>query len=656
MLVDVLLPLNFDHSFTYGSNKKLKIGNLVLVSFKNKEIVGVVWDLNPKPLKKNIKIKNIIQVLDLPNLAKSKISFIDKMANYNLVNKGMVLNLFLYKKGFSSFNKGLKKVTDFTEFNPKIDNDKKLNDEQNNVLKCIEEKVSFNHYSTSLLQGIPGSGKTHVYFEIIKKALKEGCQVLVLLPEKGLSEQIAKRFKNFFNCEPAIWHSGIKDKIKKKVWKGVISNKIKLILGARSALFLPFQKLKLIVIDEEHDSSYKQDEGLPFSARDMAILQASIEKFPIFLVSATPSVESFYNAQNKKYNYYCLQNRFNQSDIPEIETIKLKKENTSENNFISELVTQEVKNYLKGGDQVLIFLNRRGHSTFIFCYNCMQRLECPKCSVGLVYHKKNNIAVCHYCSHTTQLQRKCQNNQMCKFKFYGAGLEKIFEEIQIKFKGYNADILSSDLTDYDKFQQQLQSIENNKTKIIVATQIISKGFNFKNLNCIVAVNCDSAFLGNDIRASEKNYQLLYQLAGRAGRFNKKSKIFLQTFDENNSIFNSLKKFNSNDFYKNEINFRKQSKLPPFYKFISIVVSAKNSFHAQKFAVTLKNSLPRNEYIESYGPVSAAISKIKSDYRFRILIKYNPKVTPQTQIKKKLKVLQLPKNLKLQIDVDPINFY
>ena len=286
----------------------------------------------------------------------------------------------------------------------------------------------------------------------------------------------------------------------------------------------------------------------------------------------------------------------------------------------------------------------------------MQRLECPKCSVGLVYHKKNNIATCHYCNYTTQLQRKCQNNQMCNFKFYGVGLEKIYEEIQIKFKGYNADILSSDLTDYDKFQLQLRNIEDNKTKIIVATQIISKGFNFKNLNCIVAINCDSAFLGNDIRAAEKNYQLLHQLAGRAGRFNKKSKIFLQTFDDKNSIFNSLKKFNSNDFYKNEINFRKQSKLPPFYKFISIVVSGKNSFQVQKYAILLKNSMPTNRYIELFGPVSAAISKIKLDFRFRLLIKYNPKVTPQSQIKRKLELIRIPNKLKLQIDVDPINFF
>ena len=450
-------------------------------------------------------------------------------------------------------------------------------------------------------------------------------------------------------------HSGIKDKIKKKIWKGVFKNEIKLILGARSALFLPFQNLKLIIIDEEHDASYKQEEGISFNARDMAILQASIDQFPTFLVSATPSVETFYNSKNKKYNYFSLKNRFNQSELPEIQTIKLTKENISENNFISELVVKEVKNYLKTGDQVLFFLNRRGHSTFVFCYKCMKRLECPKCSVGLVYHKRDNTALCHYCNYSTKLERQCKDNSKCNFKFYGLGLEKVFEEIKNKFKGYNADILSSDLTEYNTFSDKLKNIEENKTKIIVATQIVSKGFNFKHLNCIVAVNCDNAFLGNDIRSSEKNYQLLYQLSGRAGRFNKKSKIFLQTFDDKNNIFESLKKFNSDNFYKKEIDFRKYSNLPPFYKFISIVVSGKNSFHVQKYAVQLKQTLPKNEFIEIYGPVSAVISKIKSDFRFRLLIKYNPKVTPQAQIKKKLELAQLPKNLKLQVDVDPLNF-
>lgn len=655
MLVDVLLPLNFDQSFTYETDQNLKIGNFVLVSFRNKKLMGVVWKLNSKPLKKKIQIKIIENVIDFPIFKQKKINFIEQMANYNLINKGLILNLFLYKKGFLSLNKGLKKINEFKEYIPKINQKKSLNKEQQLILKDIEKKIDFNLHSTNLLQGIPGSGKTHIYFEIIKKALTDGHQVLVLLPEKGLSEQIAERFKFFFNYKPAIWHSGVTDKNKKKIWKGVFKNKINLILGARSALFLPYQNLRLIIIDEEHDNSYKQEDGISFNVRDMAILQASIEKFPVFLVSATPSVETFYNSTKKKYNYFFLKNRFNKSEIPEIETIKLDKNNISKNNFISDKVINGVQKYLDKGEQVLFFLNRRGHSTFLFCYKCLKRLECPKCSVGLVYHKKNNIAICHYCNYSSKLLRECNDNLKCEFKLYGVGLEKIYEEVQIKFKGYKIDILSSDLTDYKKFSQQLKNIEDNKTKIIVATQIISKGFNFKNLNCIVAVNCDSSFLGSDIRAYEKNYQLLYQLTGRAGRFNKKSKIFLQTFDDQNNIFKSLANLNSQNFYENEINFRKTSNLPPFYKFISIIISGKNSFQVEKFAIILKQYLPKNEFVQIYGPVSASIYKIKSMFRYRLLIKYNPKVTPQILIKKKLQHAQLPMNLKLQIDVDPINF-
>ena len=655
MLVEVLLPLNFDQTFTYEIDQDIEIGQYVSVSFKNKEVIGVIWSVNSKPLKKSIRIKKIQKKFTLPPLSENKINFLKLMANYNLVNIGLILNLFLYKKGFASLEKGLKKIKNFEQYIPKFNEKIQLNTEQKDILELVKKKINFTKFSTSLLQGIPGSGKTHVYFELIKEALKQNYQVLVLLPEKGLSEQIAERFKDFFNYEPAIWHSGIKDKTKKIIWKGVFQKKINLVLGARSAIFLPFQNLKLIIIDEEHDSSYKQEDGVPFNARDMAILQASIDKFPIFLISATPSVETYFNCSNNKYHLFSLSSRYNQSQLPEVKTIKLTKENISENNFISNEVVDEVKNYLKLNNQVLFFLNRRGHSTFLFCYKCMKRLECPKCSVGLVYHKKNNFALCHYCNYSTKLDRKCKDDSLCQFKFYGLGLEKIFEEVKNKFKGYEVDILSSDISDYEQFKKQLKKIENNKVNIIVATQIVSKGFNFKNLNLIVAVNCDSGFLGNDIRASEKNYQLLYQLAGRAGRFNQKSKIFLQTFDEKNNIFNSLKKFDSDLFYKNEIIFRKNAQLPPFNKFISITISGKNNFHVQKYAQELKSVLPRNELIKIYGPVTATIYKIKYDFRVRLLIKYNPKVTPQSEIKKSILRKPTPSNLKLQVDVDPLNF-
>lgn len=655
MLVDVLLPLNFYQLFTYSTSETLEAGDVVRVSFKNKEIIGVVWVANTKVNNKNIKLKEVIEKISFPSLSKKNLYFIDQLANYNLINRGLILNLFLYKNGFKSLEKGLRKINNFKKYSPVTHQKKKLNSEQKVIYEKIKKKINFNLYSTNLIQGVPGSGKTHIYFELISDALNKGYQILVMLPEKGLSEQIAKRFEDFFKCKVAIWHSGIKDKYKKEIWKGIFKNEIKLILGARSAMFLPYQNLKLIIIDEEHDSSYKQEEGVVFNARDMSILRASIEKFPIFLVSATPSVETYYNCKVKKYSHFNLSQRYNESKMPEVRTVKLKKENISSNNFISSEIEEEIKNYLKSGDQVLFFLNRRGHSTFVFCYKCMKRLECPKCSVGLVYHKKNNFALCHYCNHTTKLNRKCKDEQKCEFKFYGIGLEKIFEEVKIKFKGVKSDILSSDLTNYEKFSEQLKNIENNYTKIIVATQIVAKGFNFKNLNLIVGVNCDSNFLGNDIRASEKNFQLLYQLSGRAGRFNKDSKILLQTFDDKNKIFDSLKNFDVDNFYENEISFRKKASLPPFNKFISIVISGKNSFSIEKFAIELKQKLPANEMIKIYGPVSAAISKIRSDFRVRLLIKYNPKVTPQSQIQKTLNSTKIPKYIKLLVDVDPQNF-
>ena len=655
MLVDVLLPLNFNQLFTYKSNIDLDEGDVVRLNFKNKEVVGVIWKNNVKLVKKNIKLKNINEKLLFPKFSKLNRTFIEQFSNYNLISRGLVLNLFLYKNGFKSLEKGLKKIENFKKYYPKLNKEDSFNKEQRQVYKKILKNLDFKKYSTSLVQGVPGSGKTHVYFKIISEALKKGFQVLVMLPEKGLSEQVAKRFQDYFNYDPAIWHSGIKDKEKKIIWKGVFKNEIKLVLGARSAMFLPFQNLRLIILDEEHDTSYKQDEGVSFNARDMSILRGSLEQFPIFLVSATPSVETFYNSKIKKFNKYDLPSRFNESKLPKVKTIKLTKENISKNNFVSQEIVEEIRNYLKSGDQVLFFLNRRGHSTFIFCYNCMKRLECPKCSVGLVYHKKKNHALCHYCNHVEQLNRNCHGTKKCEFKFFGIGLEKVYEEIKEKFKGYKTDILSSDLSEYEKFSDQLKAIEENKTKIIVATQIVAKGFNFKNLNLIVALNCDSNILGNDIRASEKNFQLLYQLAGRAGRFNKESKIFLQTFDDENKIFDSLKNFEIEKFYDNEIIFRKNALLPPFNKFISIIISGRNMFNTEKFAHQLKQALPKNEMIKIHGPVSATIAKINSDYRVRLLIRYNPKVTPQSRIQKTIDILKVPKNIKLQVDVDPQNF-
>ncbi len=658
MIADVLLPLNFNQSFSYSYDPSLKIeiGQFVLVPFRNKKLIGVVWN-KPSKLKKKIKLKKIIQKINYPLLTKQDIVFIEKISNYNLINLGNVLDLFIYNKGFQSLDKGIKKIKDFTNFKFHKTEKVQLTDDQNQVLKKINDEINYDKFNVFLLHGIAGSGKTLVYLKIVEKLIREGHQVLILLPEKALTEQISERFRNFFNFEIAIWHSGITDKNKKKLWKGIFENKIKLVIGARSSLFLPFQNLKLIVVDEEQDASYKQDEGVCYSARDMSVMKGSTHSFPVILVSATPSIETYFNAQNKKYHYLKLSNRYQNISLPKVEIIKLSNVNLEKNNFISTEVYKSVTEFLKKGEQVLFFINRRGHSTFMMCYQCMQRLECPNCSIGLVYHQNLNKAICHYCDYSSNLDRSCKDGVKCNFKFYGYGIEKIFEEIKSKFPNYKSEIFSSDYSNNKKkeYAKQIKRIENNEINIIVGTQIISKGFNFPKLNTVVVVNADNNFFGSDIRSSEKNYQLLHQVAGRAGRFNHQSTVFFQTFSTDNKILNTMSNFEMNKFYDQELSFRKDAKLPPYYRLISFIISGPNKYQVEKFSLGLKNYLKNIPSLNILGPVSAPIPKINLKFRVRILVKFEQKMSPHRQIKNILDITKVPKDLKLQVDVDPLNF-
>ena len=653
MKLDILLPLKFNHPFTYQSdlNVKLKKGDYVVVPFRNKKITGVVWDLDPK-VPSNIKIKKIISNIDIPAMSISNLNFIKKFSYYNLTSLGMVLKLFLYTKGLESCHKKF----NFEQFIIKNFNNKKLNKIQQQSIKSINKYFSFNDYSTTLLHGITGSGKTLVYFHYIKEAIEKGYQVLVLLPEIALTKQISDRFKEFIGHEPATWHSGIKDKDKKIIWNGIVQNKIHLVLGARSSIFLPFQNLKLIIVDEEHDSSYKQDEGVIYNARDMSILKASMEKIPIFLISATPSVESFYNAKKNKYQYIPILERYKNIELAKTKIVNLISSPPLKGKFISESIIAELKNLVEKKNQILFFLNRRGYSTYIICYQCNERLICPNCSIGLVYHQENNQALCHYCDFKMNLKRKCLDKKDCKFSFYGLGVEKIFEEVKSIFPEKKIQIFSSDVMHgKTKSNDIINEIEKGDIPILVGTQLISKGFHFPNLNCIVVINSDTNFLGSDIRASEKNFQLLQQLSGRAGRESNNAIVYLQTNDPKNKILRSLSKADVNEFYKEELDFRKNANLPPFSKLISIIVSGPNRFAVEKVCRNLKSSFIIQDSIYIYGPVTAPIFRIRNKFRMRLLIKYDGKLSPQEFLMKWIDKNKTEANIKLEVDVDPINF-
>ena len=530
-----------------------------------------------------------------------------------------------------------------------------LNTEQK---KSLEDLNKFGKkFNTSVLQGTTGSGKTLIYFERVKNMLSKNKQALVLLPEIFLTNQFKDRFSEYFGFEPSIWHSKITLKNKRNIWNGIIKNKTKLILGARSSLLLPFKNLGIIIVDEEHDSSYKQDEGLTYNARDMAISRASFEDIPIHLVTSIPSVETFNHIKNGKYNITKLKKRYSNASLPETRVINLNFSKLDKNESISPETQDLVNNFLNKKEQVLFFLNRRGYAPFMVCKKCGYKHACPNCTVYLTYHKSINKLICHHCGHKTSIEKKCKTkNEMCNFSMYGPGVEKVFDELSKKYPKKIIKIISSDyLSNKKKAQEILEKIEKNKIDILIGTQMISKGFNFPKLNCIVVVDADFSGKGYDLRTTEKNIQLYNQLSGRAGRFSQKSLIIYQTM---NPLDETLKNLISNDpekFLANELILREKNKLPPFCRLIAIIVSAKNEEDSYRGALEVKKKLISIPNMQVLGPVESPISRVKNKYRTRLLIRTKSNNLIQKKLAQLLENLQISKKIKLMVDVDPINF-
>ena len=649
MKVPVLIPRIFDHPHTYLSKKfgKLKTGSIVSVPFGNEEEIGVVWD-KEENTNKNFKLKDIKEKKSV-SLSDSLVKFINWFSLYNLAPKGMVLKMCLGDESFFSkkketFDKSLKIKKNFI-----------LNDEQK---KCLKEINNLgNKFSTTLLQGITGSGKTIVYFEKIKENILRGKQSLVLLPEIFLTNQFNQRFEDYFGFKPAIWHSKITKKNKRIIWKNIINGEIKLVVGARSSLFLPFKNLGLIVVDEEHDSSYKQDEGIRYNARDMAISRASIENIPVLLSTSIPSLETFSNVKNKKYNFTKLEKRYKNFSLPNAEVVDLKLDRKKKNIWLDPKTINFVKKYLEKKDQVLFFLNRRGYAPFIICKTCGSKLDCPNCSIYLTFHKHINKAMCHHCGYKSSLNSNCKKTENnCDYQMYGPGIEKIYAELKQIFPEKKIKILSSDFLNKKKETKNLLSdIENNKIDILVGTQLISKGFNFPNLNCIVVVDADFSGMGFDLRSTEKNIQLYNQLSGRAGRFSKDSLVVYQTFNPSDETLKNILENDSAQFLEDEINLRKEKNLPPFTRLIALIISSKNEKDGILEAKKIKKNLSILKYAEVMGPVSSPIFKIKNNYRTRLLLRSRNNLFIQKDIAKILKKINLSKKIKLTVDVDPLNF-
>tara|TARA_B100000886_G_scaffold199959_1_gene137904 strand:+ start:4955 stop:6898 length:1944 start_codon:yes stop_codon:yes gene_type:complete len=646
MKAQVLLPKIFNFPFSYNSKKEIKIGDIVEVPFGSKNEIGVIWK-NQYSEPKNIKLK-YIQKNTGYSINKKLVDFIEWFSSYNMVSVGLALKMVIGGTDkFIRIKDGhiKNKSTEIKKF--------VLNSEQSKALKFLE-KVN-NKFDVSVLQGTTGSGKTLVYFERIKNVIKKNNQALVLLPEIFLTNDFKSRFENYFGFEPAIWHSKITPKQKRIIWKGIIKNKIKILVGARSALLLPFKKLGIIVVDEEHDTSYKQDEGVIYNARDMAISRANFENIPIHLVTSVPSIETYNNICNKKYRHTKIFKRFNNYPLPAAKVINLNL-NKIKDKFVSKETVEIVKTYLNKKNQVLFFLNRRGHSPYLICKKCGNKLVCSNCSLYLTFHKLTNKAICHHCSFEKEVSIQCRLGKKCEFILYGPGVEKIFEEVEELFPNKKIKIFSSDyLKSKNKNQNLLKEINENKIDILIGTQMISKGFNFPKLNCIVVVDADFSGRGYDLRTTEKNIQLYHQLSGRAGRFSSKSLIIYQTLTPQNLTLNELTKNESEKLLKNELLLRERNKLPPFIRLIAIIISSKDQNLSLQGAREIKIKLNQIRELEVLGPVDSPLLKIKKNFRSRLLIRFNKGFLMQKKITAVLNRLKISSKIKLTVDVDPINF-
>ena len=651
MKVPILIPNIFDHPFTYDSNSlNLDKGNYVIVPFGSTKITGIVWDKFEKAEKKFL-IKKIEKKLDVPKMQGSMIDFLNWFSIYNIVPIGMCIRLTLLSKGAvenipeNSFNQ-------YHKLNRNLKY--KLNLEQK---KCLSEiKKKGNKFNVHVLDGVTGSGKTLVYFNRLREIINRGYQALIMLPEIGLTTQFKKRFVDFFGFEPAIWHSATSKKNKKIIWRGVVENKIKVVVGARSSLFLPFAKLGIIIVDEEHDASYKQDEGIFYNARDMAISRGSFEKKPVLLITSIPSVETFNNIIKKKYSTSKLNKRYQDASMPNLEIINLNNKKISNKKWIANETMEKVNHHLQKGNQVLFFLNRRGFAPFVICKKCHNRFLCPNCSVNLNYHKSKNFLLCHYCGYKNNLSRICKDDKLCEFIMCGPGVERIAEEVERKFPNKKIRIFSSDTLIKKKSSEDLiEKIENKKIDILVGTQLISKGFHFSKLNCIIVVDADFSSHGYDLRTAEKNIQLYHQLSGRAGREGSSSTIYFQTYTPDDEILLNISKKDPHKFLLNEIELRKRNKLPPFYRFISVIIAGKNEKQTINEALKVKNQITKDIKEEILGPVNAPIFKLNQKYRCRLLLRSKKNILIQKKLAQILKKIKISSGIKLTVDVDPINF-
>ena len=544
---------------------------------------------------------------------------------------------------------------------------------QAEAVSVLRTAVKGGTFGVHLLEGVTGSGKTHVYFEAAAQALSQGRQVLILLPEIALTAQFLARFEDRFGAPPVEWHSDLTIKERRAAWKQVADGSARVVVGARSALFLPFAGLGLIIVDEEHDPAFKQEDGVRYHARDMAIVRARMNDAPCVLASATPALESHLNAETGRYTRLVLPSRFGDAVLPGIEALDMKEHGADPGHFLSRALLAEAAETLDRGEQVLLFLNRRGYAPLTLCRHCGHRFECPQCDAWLVEHRFRGMLQCHHCGYSERKPEACPScgatDQMVAI---GPGVERILEEVTAALPQARSCVLSSDMliADHERGRvrgsgpplsvralahQRIHDFARGAFDLMIGTQIIAKGHHFPKLTLVGVVDADLGLAGGDLRAAERTYQLLTQVSGRAGRADHPGRVLLQTYDPHHPVIEALVSGDASAFRAAELAERERLGMPPYGRLAALILSGRDKGLLDRFARALAARAPREPGVLVLGPAPAPLALIRGQHRIRFLIKGGLDQRLQPLLAHWLASVKVPSSLRVAVDIDPQSF-
>ncbi len=533
-----------------------------------------------------------------------------------------------------------------------------LSVDQGAAARALIAALEAGKYSVTVIDGVTGSGKTEVYFEALAACLAAGRQVVVLLPEIALSAQWLERFKTRFGAAPGLWHSELTPAKRRATWRAVANGSLRIVVGARSALFLPYADLGLIIVDEEHDPAFKQDEVVIYQARDMAVVRAWLGGIPIALVSATPSLETMINVEQGRYSLQHLPARHGGASLPEIEIIDMRAQKAERpRRWMAPPLRKALAETLEIGEQAMIFLNRRGYAPLTLCRICGFRLQCPNCSAWLVEHRAAAKLLCHHCGHVMPPPEQCpQCEDPESFAACGPGVERIAEEVAELFPKARTAVMASDtLTGPNAITELVRKVSAHELDLLIGTQVMAKGHHFPMLTLVGVIDADLGLGGGDLRAAERTYQLLHQVSGRAGRAERAGRVLLQSFQPEHPVIQALASGDRDAFLAAEAEERRDGLLPPFGRLAALVISGEDAEEVDAAARQLGRSAPRSDEIEVLGPAPAPLALLRGRHRRRLLIKAPRSVTLQTLLRQWLAATPLPTSVRVQVDIDPYSF-